>query len=337
MYNVCGGNNGLGADGGPICTPTTCAALGYTCGTAGDGCGNLLNCDQGLCPPSQCGLGGYDQCPGGGSTCDTGSTTVSGYVYDPGGVDPISNALVYVPYGPVQQPETGVNSGTCGCVAPPALASTTTGIDGSFTLSVPNGTTQIVIQLGKWQITYAVNPAACTNTVVGAASCATTPAVPGGQCLTLPSQHTTTWPTVNAQNCATSGGCLGNIPLFAIDTGAVDTMECVLLKMGINQAEFVDPNLSGGIPTSAGRIQLYVGQIVNGGAFIDGATPTEGALTESATTMNSYDVVLFPCPGWPRELHRGQRLAQYHGQPRQLHERRGSRVHHALPLRPPRQ
>jgi hypothetical protein len=43
------------------CRPTTCQQLGYTCGAAGDGCGNQLNC--GTCSgPSFCGGGGFDQC-----------------------------------------------------------------------------------------------------------------------------------------------------------------------------------------------------------------------------------------------------------------------------------
>jgi hypothetical protein len=41
----------------PSCTSTTCAAQGFDCGPAGDGCGNLLDC--GGCPaPQTCGGGG---------------------------------------------------------------------------------------------------------------------------------------------------------------------------------------------------------------------------------------------------------------------------------------
>ena len=41
----------------PVCTPTTCAAQGATCGTISDGCGGTLNC--GTCPAGQtCGGGG---------------------------------------------------------------------------------------------------------------------------------------------------------------------------------------------------------------------------------------------------------------------------------------
>ena len=59
--NTCGGGgqNGLcgsAAEGG-ICIPETCAALGYTCGSASDGCGNLIPC--GVCTaPDTCGGGG---------------------------------------------------------------------------------------------------------------------------------------------------------------------------------------------------------------------------------------------------------------------------------------
>ena len=57
------------------------------------------------------------------------------------------------------------------------------------------------------------------------------------------------------------------------------------------------PRSSAAVPTAAGRVHFYEGSIYNGGAIIDANTPTEAALTEAATVMNSYDVVLFPCQG----------------------------------------
>ena len=48
---------------------------------------------------------------------------------------------------------------------------------------------------------------------------------------------------------------------------------------------------------AAGRVQFYQGSIYNGGAIIDANTPTESALTETASVMDSYDVILFPCQG----------------------------------------
>ncbi|HEY1692526.1 MAG TPA: hypothetical protein VGG39_10210 [Polyangiaceae bacterium] len=272
-YDVCG----TGTDGGTTCTGTTCAKLGYNCGAADDGCGNVLQC--GTCTaPQYCGGGGYDLCgPTNLAVCDGGaaSTSLAGFVYDPANHLPVYNALVYAPVGAVQPPDTGVSASTCGCVAPPAYASTFTGIDGSFTLTgVPTGAAvPIVVQLGKWQRAFTQDVAACTaNTVVNGAN---------GAHLTLPS--------TSAQ---------GNIPRFAIDTGGVDAMECVLLKMGIAQSEFADPNLNaGGVPQATQRIHMYQGQIVAGGAVMDAATPPEKDLTESLTTLESYDVTLFPCQG----------------------------------------
>jgi hypothetical protein len=266
-FNKCGGDDGLGPDGGVVCTPETCSSLGYDCGAAGDGCGGLLDC--GSCTaPQYCGGGGYDVCgPTSIASCDSGGTTsLSGYVYDPANNLPVYNALVYVPAGAVPTPQTGP---TCGCSAPPAIASAYTGIDGSFTLTSPpsGGNVTVVVQLGKWQRVFTESVTACqANSLSGH--------------LTLPSNH--------AQ---------GNIPLFAVDTGNVDTMECVLLKMGIARSEFVDPAIAGGVPTATGRVHLYQGSNYQGGAVIDGKTPTEASLTEASTVTNAYDVILFPCQG----------------------------------------
>jgi hypothetical protein len=122
--------------------------------------------------------------------------------------------------------------------------------------------------LGKWQRAF-------SETTIVPCTANTLPAN-----LTLPSTHLE-----------------GNIPQFAVDTGNVDTMECVLRKMGIADSEFVDPAIANGVPTGTGRVHLYQGSIVAGGAVIDTGTPTESALTESSTVMNSYDVILFPCQG----------------------------------------
>ncbi len=143
---------------------------------------------------------------------------------------------------------------------------------------------------------------------------------PYGSHLTLPSTH-----------------LQGNIPRFAVDTGAVDSMECVLSKMGIATTEFVDPAIDGnGVPTAAGRVHLYQGSIYLGGAIIDGNTPTEDALTENASVMDSYDVVLFPCQGSAGSYTAAERLAQHARQPDHLRQLRRARLRHPLPLRPPR-
>ncbi len=291
-YDVCGGSNGLNPDGSVPCNGTTCAKLGYNCGTADDGCGNTLNC--GSCStPQYCGGGGYDVCgPPNEAVCDGGGTTgLSGYVFDPGNHLPIYNALVYVPVGAVVPPLQGINPAApqCSCSAPAAYASGYTDIAGHFSLTnVPSGSINVVVQLGKWQRVFPKTTTACGTNILGGGTAG------NAANLTLPSTH--------AQ---------GNIPRFAVDTGNVDSMECVLAKMGISTAEFVNPVIAGGVPTAAGRIHLYKGSIVSGGAIIDANTPTEGFLTESATVMDYYDVLLFPCQGgagnysgttWPNTL-----------------------------------
>ena len=63
------------ADGGVLCTPKTCADLGYDCGPAGDGCGNMIDCsaDGGPCPGNQfCGGGGPSKCGGDFTTTPDG-------------------------------------------------------------------------------------------------------------------------------------------------------------------------------------------------------------------------------------------------------------------------
>ena len=279
-YNVCGTGTDGGSDGGSSCTPTTCTKLGYNCGAADDGCGNILQCGK-CTAPQFCGGGGYDLCgPTSVATCDAGATTtLTGYVYDPANNLPIYNALVYVPVTtPPPVPQSGVSPASCGCAAPPAYVSAFTGIDGSFTLnSPPSGSSvTVVVQLGKWQRVFTESITSCqTNTLAGH--------------LTLPSTHLE-----------------GNIPRFAVDTGAVDTMECVLLKMGIASSEFVDPAITAGLPTAVQRVHFYTGDSENGingtpdpagGAIIDNATPAEDSLINTASVMNAYDVVLFPCKG----------------------------------------
>jgi hypothetical protein len=221
-------------------------------------------------------------CPG------TGTTSISGFVYDPANNLPLPNVLVYNPNSSVQPFTPGVACGITVSGSP--LVATTTSISGSFTLTnVPVGSSiPIVIQTGIWrrQFTIPTVPS-CVNTVVSNGTF--------GSHLTLPSTHSQ-----------------GNIPLIAIDTGAVDSMECILSKMGVSTAEFVDPAIVNGVPTAAGRVHFYQGSIYNGGAIIDGNTPTEDVLLEQSTTLNSYDIVLFPCQGgagtytapngWPNTL-----------------------------------
>jgi hypothetical protein len=67
---VCG-SAGPNKCGGGACTPKTCTALGYNCGTASDGCGSTLNCGMCTTPETCGGAGAANHCGCKPKTCDS--------------------------------------------------------------------------------------------------------------------------------------------------------------------------------------------------------------------------------------------------------------------------
>jgi len=283
--NKCGTGNYV--DGGNAsCTPRDCAAAGANCGPVSDGCGGLTaNCGtcsgQDICGgsgvPSICGSSNRPDaglaCTGlclQQQSCSGGATTtVTGTVYAPNGVDPLYDALVYVPNGPVAAFTPGVACLTCDQqISGDPLVATNTGPDGTFTLTnMPVGANiPLVIQLGRWrrQVTIS-NVPACTSTPIDASL--------------------TRLPKNKSE---------GDIPLTAMVTGSVDALECVLRKIGIDDAEFTNPG-------GGGRVQFYTAPTESGGdgpgATLNSSTPDGTALVDSTTTLNEYDMVLFACEG----------------------------------------
>jgi len=98
-------------------------------------------------------------------TCPPGqSTTLTGTVYDPAGLHPLYDALVYVPNDPsdpgLQPFPAGVKCDQCGATAAGnPLVTTYTAPNGTFTLSgVPVGANiPLVVQLGRWRRQFKVN------------------------------------------------------------------------------------------------------------------------------------------------------------------------------------
>jgi hypothetical protein len=203
------------------------------------------------------------------ASAQTAMTTISGTVYDPRTTNPLplSNVLVYATTAPVGPLPSGVQCMTQ--QAPTGVVSFAyTEVDGTFTLgNIPqNGTYTLVIQAGKWRRQF-------PNETVGTAPLT-------GLTLNMPSNH--------AQ---------GDIPMIAVVTGSVDAAECVLRDMGIADTEFTDDN---GTVNPGGHIHLYRGGS-SSGAYINTSTPWESALTGNATTLGSYDMVMFPCQGGQSE------------------------------------
>ena len=212
------------------------------------------------------------KCPG------NGTTSVNGVVYAPNGTDPLPNVTVYVPNAPVEAFTLGVSCPISG--SPPSgspLVGTITDVNGKFSLvDMPVGANiPIVAVSGRWRVQSTVNTVACSNTTM---------------ILSMPQNHTQ-----------------GDIPKIAIATGAVDQVECVLLKMGISPTEFTDPSLSGRINfyTGSGYSTINNGTITSygAGAAISPSTPTQASLmggdTLSDSPLSQYDVLMLPCQGTP--------------------------------------
>ena len=283
----CGGGSGSGA-----CVPRTCDAAGAECGAIANGCGELTpSC--GTCPTGQiCGAGGVPNicatppctglclkqqtCAGNTTTTITGTVTAPGHTDTVtwGAPDPIYGALVYVPNGEGGPPTYGVSPFTAGVTCESCSSSVTgsplvtavTSVDGTFTITnAPCGTNiPLVIQVGRWRRQIVIPTVAC---------CANT-ALTNGQ-THLP-----------RNKVGDSGDVRSDIPLMAFSTGDVDTLHCVLRKIGIDDAEFTNPS-------GTGRVRFYK----DNGAEIDATTPAASTLYGSATELAKYDVALFECVG----------------------------------------
>ena len=212
-------------------------------------------------------------------SCPAGATTsISGVVYAPNGVDPLPNVQIYVPNAAVPAFTPGVTCDIAGAPQPGSpLVGTTSAVDGSFTIpNMPVGTNiPLVIVSGRWRRQLVIpNVSSCTNTAL--------PSTPGQASAFV------RFPASQAE---------GDIPKIAIATGAVDAVECVLRRTGINDSEFTDA-------TGNGRINLFVGDgsTGSGGARISTSTPAESALMGNSSTLSQYDLVMLPCEGgnYPR-------------------------------------
>ncbi len=211
----------------------------------------------------------------------TDGTTLSGTVYDPAGVLPLENALVYVPSdptAPLSPLTTGLTTGTGSCSdscdptigtysAAQYVAVATTDLLGAFTLdNVPSGKDiPLVIQLGKWRRRVTLDVQSCANTKVPA-SLSRLPRSQGE----------------------------GDLPQMALVTGACDELACLLRHIGLDGAEFTGP-------TGGGRVHVYKGagaapDLADGGEGPAGDCSGAGCpLWSTKATLEKYDLVLLGC------------------------------------------
>jgi hypothetical protein len=255
-----------------------CGSSSSSSGPAGDGGGDdgSSGC-VGFCNPD----GGKPGCVG--LECNQVdcpnpmvSTTLTGTVLDPAGKVPIFNAVVYVPRdNPPMLPAItdGATCDRCDAKIMNAVAITSTDTAGNFVLpNVPVvDNLPLVVQIGKWRRLVTLQ-----NTVQKCAIAPVDPAV-----TRLPKNQME-----------------GNIPHMAVTTGAADALQCLLRKIGIDDAEF-------GIAGSAARVHLYQGggftsgtpQIASGKIAGGAQFPKADTLWNDAATLGAYDLVILGCEG----------------------------------------
>jgi hypothetical protein len=262
---TCPGGYHCSADG-------TCDAF---CTAFGGECGDGYRCT----PDGRC--VGEDDCVG--LECNIvkcsaqgkPTTTITGTVFAPNGTLPLFGVNVYVANSPIGPPQDGAVCDRCSDTLPGfPLSLTKTDEAGKFTLvDVPAGKDiPVVIQTGKWRRTITV-PAVteCAETALGAAE--------------------TRLPKNKSE---------GYMPKIAISTGSADALECLVRKLGIDDAEL-------GTDGSASQLHLYADNGAGGGQgankFRAGFPGGTGNFANSTTLWNdvnklkAYDIVILSCEG----------------------------------------
>jgi len=199
---------------------------------------------------------------------DPAKTRITGVVHTPKGTLPLYGVTVQVPGAPLEPPVDGVACDTC-ADGPPGdpIVATLTDVRGEFTLAgVPAGTDiPLVISVGKWRREVVVpEVVACAATEVPA------------ELVRLPRDQSE-----------------GHLPRIAVATGKADTLECLLRKVGVADAEFTTA-------AGPGRVHLFAGA-TGSTKFADelggAAFPPADELWGDPLALRRYDVALLSCEG----------------------------------------
>lgn len=264
----------------------SCSAGGGEKTDSGPGGGAASSMGGGpyLRPDDTGGSLGLDVSGTAGSTAPGCPTSISGTVYDPAGKLPLYNVVIYEPSEPLQPLSQGASCETCaGNFSGRPVAAAVTDAAGHFKLEGLQATKNVplVIQVGKWrrQITLA-SVTACQDNVIE-----------DPELFRLPRNQSE-----------------GELPRMAVVRGGSEALECLVRKLGVDDAEFTPDS-------GTGRVHLYVsegGTATPGTASMSGgvALGTDDALLDDLAKMKGYDMVLLGCEGTDNIIE-GRSVAQY--------------------------
>lgn len=223
-----------------------------------------------------------EKCP-----ASMGPTTLTGVVTIPAGTLPLYNARVYIPTGTAipTPPQSGAACDLCDTV--PDKFSTTTDINGRFTLTnVPTGQNiPLIVRVGKWRRVITVpNVSDCTTTTL--------------------SIDETRLPRNQGE---------GNIPRIALSTGNADALECILRKkkLGLDDSEFT-------LESKSGRVNLYAGvdgatkysAALGGGTFTAAQPLPSKSWWDDYANWAKYDIVMLSCEGSQYSTYKSEQALQ---------------------------
>ncbi len=229
-------------------------------------------------------------CAGGGLNCYVKpgcATNLTGTVYDPAGVNPLYNAVVFIPndpHGALTAIHQGTNScNTCDVSIGDYVTATTSDANGNFTLNGVPATTHVplVVQIGKWR----------REVFLSSVTACTTSAIPGSSLTRLPAKRSE-----------------GDLPEMALVTGGADNLGCFLKGIGLDPSEYSAPHAGGrldiyqGLPAAGGRGGFGGGggggaPGLSSGTAGDCTTDNPNCVWNSKPNFEAYDIVLLSCEG----------------------------------------